>query len=88
MGIFLGRSRPANTADLGRIWPKSSEILGFSTLDDPIKNEGVKVATRLYIDFSNAQRQLVVVCGGIWPKFELIQAFINLLSPARGPNQI
>ena len=35
--------------------------------EDPIKNEGVRVLTRL------------CVSGGILPKFELIQAFIVLL---------
>ena len=38
--------------------------------EDPIKNEGARVATRLYVDF---------IDGGIWPKFELIRAFKHAL---------
>ena len=41
--------------------------------------EGARVATRLYIDFSDVQGLITPVNGGIWPKFELIQAFM----PAR-----
>ena len=35
--------------------------------------------TTLYIKFSDVQGQITGVCGGIWPKFELIQAFMNVL---------
>ena len=37
----------------------------------PIKNEGTRVFTTLYINFS--------VGGGIWRKFERIQAFMHAL---------
>ena len=37
--------------------------------EDPIKNEGTRVVTTLFIDFSDAQ-------GQITPKFKLIRAFI------------
>ena len=48
--------------------------------EDPIKNEGARVFTTLYIDFSDAQRaDKSRVSGGIWPKFELIQAFMHVL---------
>ena len=47
--------------------------------EDPIKNRGARVLTTLYINFSDAQGQITVVGGGIWPKFELIQAFIHVL---------
>ena len=30
--------------------------------------------TTLYINFSDAQGQIAAVSGGIWPKYELIQA--------------
>ena len=47
--------------------------------EDPIKNKSDRVVTRLYIDFSDAQGQITPVSGGIWPKFELIQAFMHVL---------
>ena len=47
--------------------------------EDPIKNEGARVLTRLYVVFSDAQGQLTPVSCGILPKFELIQAFIVVL---------
>ena len=45
--------------------------------EDPIKNEGARVVTTLYSNFSDAQGLCVGV--GIWPKFELIQAFMHVL---------
>ena len=47
--------------------------------EDPIKNEGTKVFTTLYINFSDAQGQVTGVGGGIWPNFELIQVFMHIL---------
>ena len=47
--------------------------------EDPIKNRGARVFTTLYINFSDAQGQITRVGGGIWPKFELIQAFMHVL---------
>ena len=48
--------------------------------EDPIKNEGPRVVTTLYSKFSDAQGQITLVLGvGIWPKFELIQAFMHVL---------
>ena len=48
--------------------------------EDPIKNEGARVLTRLYVVFADAQGQLIrKVSDGILPKFELIQAFIVVL---------
>ena len=47
--------------------------------EDPIKNEGARVLTRLYDNFSDAQGQLTPFSGGILLKFELIQAFIVVL---------
>ena len=46
--------------------------------EDPIKNRGARGFTILYINFSDAQGQ-ITVGGGIWPKFELIQAFMHIL---------
>ena len=48
--------------------------------EDPIKNEGARVDTTLYSNFSDAQGQITLVVGaGIWPKFEFIQAFMHVL---------
>ena len=48
--------------------------------EDPIKNRGAGVFTTLYINFSDAQGQITLGVGGaIWPKFELIQAFMHVL---------
>ena len=47
---------------------------------DPIKNEGARVLTRLYVVFFRRSRAVnSEVRGGILPKFELIQAFIVVL---------
>ena len=48
--------------------------------EDPIKNEGARVLTRLYDVCSDAQGQLTPKSqGGILPKLELTQAFIVVL---------
>ena len=48
--------------------------------EDPIKYEGAKVQTRLYIDFSDAQGAgYTAVLGRIKLKFDLIQAFMIVL---------
>ena len=50
--------------------------------EDLIKNEGTRVLTTLYINFSDLVRTRADnsgVGGGIWPKFELIQAFMHVL---------
>ena len=55
-------------------------LVGCNNGDDPIKNKGARVATRLYVDFSDTQEQInSVVNGWIWQKFELIQAFMAVL---------
>ena len=47
---------------------------------DPIKNEGARVDTTLYINFFRRARADNSGVGvGIWPKFELIQAFMHVL---------
>ena len=41
--------------------------------EDPIKNEGARVVTTLFIKFSDAQGQLTPkVSDGILPKFKLV----------------
>ena len=61
MGIFLdaqGQLTPQSLVESGRN-SNSSRILWFSLLEeDPIKNEGARVLTRLYDVFSDAQGQL------------------------------
>ena len=48
--------------------------------EDPIKNEGAIVFTTVYSNFSDAQGQITLeLVGGIWPKFELILAFMQCL---------
>ena len=48
--------------------------------EDPIKNEGAKVDKTLYSNFFRRARADNSGVGvGIWPKFELIQAFMNVL---------
>ena len=44
--------------------------------EDPIKNEGARVVTTLFINFSDAQGQLNPKSDGILPKFKPIQAFM------------
>ena len=47
---------------------------------DPIKNEGARVLTKLYVVFFRRSRAAnSKVSGGILPKFELIQTFIVVL---------
>ena len=47
--------------------------------EDSIKNEGARVLF-LCIDFFRRPRAAyTIVCGGILPKFELIQAFMHVL---------
>ena len=36
------------------------DLLTCKNEEDPIKNEGARVVTRLFIDFSNAQGQLTL----------------------------
>ena len=48
--------------------------------EDPIKNRGTRVFTTLYIDFFRRPRaDNSGFGGGIWPKLELIQAFMHVL---------
>ena len=73
-GDFSRRSRAANSAVLGPIWPNFELVLDvidvlvtYQYEEDPIKNRGARMFTTLYINFSDAQGQitleLVVVTG-------------------------
>ena len=46
---------------------------------DPIKNEGAREVTTLFINFSDARAANSEVSDGILPKFKLIQALIIVL---------
>ena len=74
MEIFSRRPRAANSAVHGRIWPNFELVQDFMAVlvtckneEDPIKNEGARVFTTFYINFSDAQGQItlefVVVSG-------------------------
>ena len=65
--VFSRRSRAANSEDSGGILPKFELIQAFIVVlvtckneEDPIKNEGARVLTSLFFDFSDAQRQLTL----------------------------
>ena len=65
MGIFFKRSRAANSEVRGRIGPNFKLVQDFMVVlltckneEDPIKNEGARVLTRLYVVFSDTQGQL------------------------------
>ena len=48
--------------------------------EDPIKNAGARVLTRLYdVFFRRSRATISEVSGGILPKFELIKPFIVVL---------
>ena len=54
-------------------------LLTCKNKEDPIKNEGARVFTTLYIDISDPQEQITLVSVGIQSKFELIQASMHVL---------
>ena len=67
MGFFCRRSRAANSAVLGPIWSNSKlfrdvmvVLVTCKNEEDPIKNEGARVFTTLYINFSEAQGQITL----------------------------
>ena len=67
-GDFSRRSRAANSAVLGPIWPNFEIVRDLMDVlitckyeEDPIKNEGARVVTTLYINISDAQGQITLV---------------------------
>ena len=83
---FSRRSRAANSAVHGPIRSNFALVQDYMVVllsckneEDPIKTRGASVFTTLYINFSDVQGQITGVGGGIWPKFELIQAFMHVL---------
>ena len=71
-GDFSRRSRAANSAVLGPIWPNFElvrEVMDVLVTckyeEDPIKNEGARVVTTLYSNFSDAQGQITLVLESV-----------------------
>ena len=67
-GDFSRRSRAANSAVLGPIWPNFELVRDVMNVlitckyeEDLIKNEGARVDTTLYSNFSDAQGQITLV---------------------------
>ena len=67
-GDFSRRSRAANSAVLSPIWPNFELVRDVIYVlvtckyeEDPIKNEGARVVTTLYSNFSDAQGQITLV---------------------------
>ena len=67
-GDFFRRSRAANSAVLGPIWPNFELLRDVMDVlvtckyeEDPIKNEGARVDTTLYSNSSDPQGQITLV---------------------------
>ena len=67
-GDFSRRSRAANSAVLGPIWPNFELVQDVMDVlvtckyeEDPIQNEGARVVTTLYSNFSDVQGQITLV---------------------------
>ena len=83
MGVFLRRSRAANSVVGGPIWPKFKLIHNIMHVlvtskseKDRININGDYVMTSI---FRRSRAASSVVSGGICPKFKLIQAFMYVL---------
>ena len=68
MGIFPDAQGQAKSAVLGPIWPNFELVRDVMDVldtckyeEDPIKNEGPRVVTTLYSNFSDAQEQITLV---------------------------
>ena len=66
-GDFSRRSRAVNSAVLGPIWPNFELVRDVMDVlvtckyeEDPIKNEGARVVTTLYINILDAQGQITL----------------------------
>ena len=65
MEIFSRRSRAPNSAVLGPIWPNFELVRDVMDVlvtckyeEDPIKNEGSRVVTTLYVNILDAKGQI------------------------------
>ena len=85
-----GQQTSQSMVGSGRI-SNSSEVLWLSMFvicknqEHPIENEGARVFTTLYLNFSDANS---VVNGGISQKFKLIQAFVHVLITCKNEDPI
>ena len=85
-GYVFRPSRAANAAVHGRIWSNFEHVRDFMDVlvtykneKYPIKNECARVFKTVYLIFvRRAKADNSGVGGGIWPKFELIQAFMHV----------
>ena len=73
MGIFFRRSRAANSAVLDPIWPNFElvrdvmDVLVTCKYEEyPIKNEGARVVTTLYINILDAKGQITQESGMVY----------------------
>ena len=84
MGVFLRRSRAANSAVGGPIWPKFElvrDIMDVLVIYK-FKKWILSIATEKkwqHRFFRRSRAANSRVSSGIWPKFELIQAFMYVL---------
>ena len=53
-------------------------LIACKNEEDPIKSEEARVATRLYVNFSDIPGHSIDNVG-IWQKFEFIRAFMHVL---------
>ena len=86
MGIFSRRSRAANSAVLGPIWPNFElvrdviDVLVTASMKKiRSKMKALECSQHYTAIFRRARADNSGVGGGIWPKFELIQAFMHVL---------
>ena len=58
--------------------------------EDPIKNKGARVFTTLYVHqfFRRTKADSSGVGGNMWPKFELIQAFMHDLVTCKNEDDL
>ena len=62
-------------------------LLTCKNIEDPIKNRGARVfIIFLHQFFRRARADNSGVGGGIWPKFELFQAFMHVLVTCKNEN--
>ena len=54
-------------------------LVTYKDEDNQMKNEGSRVVTTLYSYILDAQGQLTVAGGWVWPKIKLIQTFMVVL---------
>ena len=87
MGIFSRRSRAANSAVHGPIWPNFElvrdviDVLVTCKYRENLIKKGRRYSGHNIIQqfFRRARADNSGVGVGIWPKFELIQAFMHVL---------